>query len=105
MQLVEDIALARDNFFKSKKQYEKYYEISEGTIGILITESIDIQTKFCNALDLQESLIEVSDNIRDTEQDIDKDKKVIADSQNEIARLQKLLSDNFELCEACGKPV
>ena len=105
LQLVEDIALARDNFFKSKKQYEKYYEIAEGTIGNLITESIDIQTKFCNASDLQESLIEVSDNIRDTEQDIDKDKKVIADSQNEIARLQKLLSDNFELCEACGKPV
>lgn len=66
---------------------------------------MNIQSQFCNGLDLQESLEEVSDNIEVTEQDISKDKKIIVDSKNEIARLQKLLSDNFELCEACGKPV
>ena len=46
IQLVENIDNAKNNFFKSKIQYEKSYEIAEGQIGSLICDSIKLQTLY-----------------------------------------------------------
>ena len=105
LKMIEDISKARDNFFKSKKQYEKYFEISEGTIGNLILESVKLQLEYTLANELEESLQEASDSISETEKNTSDENKIISKSNKEIERLKKYLSENFDLCETCGKPV
>ena len=105
LKMIEEISKARDNFFKSKKQYEKYFEISEGTIGNLISESVKLQLEYTLANELKECLQEVSDSISETEKNTSDENKIILESNKEIERLKKYLSENFDLCDTCGKPV
>jgi DNA repair ATPase RecN len=105
LELVENIDCAKTNFFKSKSQYEKSYEIAEGTIGLSISESISLQAIYNNLLDLESSLTEVSDNVDSYNEKIEKELETISSCEAEIKQWQDYLSANFKICNECGKPL
>lgn len=105
LELVENIDSARRNFFNSKTQYEKSYEIAEGSIGLSISESISLQALYNNLLTLESSLNEASDNVDTYCEKIEKEQQTIDSCEAEIKEWQDYLSKNFKICNECGKPL
>lgn len=105
LELVENIDSARTNFFNSKTQYEKSYEIAEGPIGLSISESISLQALYNNLLTLESSLNEARDNVDFYCEKIEKEQQTIDSCEAEIKEWQDYLSKNFKICNECGKPL
>ena len=103
--LIENMENAKNNFMKCKGQYQKYYEISEGEIGSLISKSIEIKDVFSSASSLEKCISSVEFEISTTSNEIDDENDAIAGYNNEIDTLLKYLHENFELCNECGKPL
>jgi DNA repair ATPase RecN len=105
LQLVENIDNARNNFFKSKIQYEKSYEIAEGQIGNLICDSIKLQSIYSDLYGIEKSIEEVNENIDFVSDKIRDEEDIITLCDDEIKTLLEYLHTNFTICETCGKPL
>jgi len=105
LELVENIDSARNNFNKSKVQYEKSYKIAEGEIGKLICDSISLQSFYSELIDVEENIQETNDNIESLCEKIQTQEDTISVCNDEIKRLQEYLHTNFTICETCGKPL
>ncbi len=105
LQLVENIDNAKNNFFKSKNQYEKSYEIAEGQIGSLICDSIKLQTFYSGLYNIEKSIKEVNKNIDFSSDKIKDEENIIASCDDKIKDLLEYLHTNFTICETCGKPL
>jgi DNA repair ATPase RecN len=87
LQLVENIDNARNNFFKSKIQYEKSYEIAEGQIGNLICDSIKLQSIYSDLYGIEKSIEEVNENIDFVSDKIRDEEDIITLCDDEIKTL------------------
>ena len=105
IQLVENIDNAKNNFFKSKIQYEKSYEIAEGQIGSLICDSIKLQTLYSGLYSIEKSIEEVNENIDFSSDKINDEEDIITACNDKIKILLEYLHANFTICETCGKPL
>ena len=105
LELVENIDDARTNFFKSKAQYEKSYEIAEGMIGNLICDSIKLQALYSGLHNIEDSILEVNANIKSSSDKIADEEDIISACENEIKVLLEYLHANFSICDTCGKPL
>jgi len=105
IQLVENIDNAKNNFFKSKIQYEKSYEIAEGQIGNLICDSIKLQTLYSGLYSIEKSIEEVNENIDFSSDKINDEEDIITACNDKIKILLEYLHANFTICETCGKPL
>lgn len=105
LELIESMESAKNNFFKSKSQYEKSYEISEGEIGTLISESINLQTLFVSMQSLENSLVETSDKVDSYTANVKKEQQIIDSCDADIKHWQEYLTANFKICNECGKPL
>jgi DNA repair ATPase RecN len=105
LELVENIDDARTNFFKSKTQYEKSYEIAEGMIGNLICDSIKLQALYSGLHNIEDSILEVNENIKSSSDKIADEEDIISACEDEIKVLLEYLHANFSICDTCGKPL
>ena len=105
LELLENMESAKNNFFKSKTEYGKSYEIAEGEIGILISDSIKLQSLYSSLHSLEDSLIEISDKVDSYTESVNNEQQIIESCDSEIKRWQEYLTANFKICNECGKPL
>jgi hypothetical protein len=86
----------------TQDKYNVFYEIAEGVIGNLITESVSEHTHLEEIISLDSNLSQITSDIETKNKAIEKQNEIISECNEQIETLEQYLRDNFELCDVCG---
>jgi DNA repair ATPase RecN len=100
--LNENILKTREQFKITKDKYDVFYEIAEGTIGNLISESVSQHIILEEIIKLGGDISEISADIEIKNKAIQTQNVIISDCDEQIKTLEQYLKDNFEVCDICG---
>ena len=100
--LNENIIKTREQYKNTQDKYNVFYEIAEGVIGNLITESVSEHTHLEEIISLDYNLSQIISDIETKNKAIEAQNEIISECNEQIETLEKYLRDNFELCDVCG---
>jgi DNA repair exonuclease SbcCD ATPase subunit len=100
--LNENIIKTREQYKNTQDKYNVFYEIAEGVIGNLITESVSEHTHLEEIISLDYNLSQIISDIETKNKAIEAQNEIISECNEQIETLEQYLRDNFELCDVCG---
>jgi DNA repair ATPase RecN len=100
--LNENIIKTREQFKTTKDKYDVFYEIAEGKIGNLISESVSQHTSLAEIIKLDSDISEITSDKEAKNKAIEVQNEIISDCDEQIKLLEQYLKDNFEVCDICG---
>ena len=100
--LNENIHKTREQYKTTKDKYDVFYEISEGKIGNLISESINQHMHLEEIIILDSDINDITLDIQTKNNAIETQNAIILECDEQIENLEQYLKDNFEVCDVCG---
>ena len=100
--LNENIHKTREQYKNTKDKHDVFYEIAEGKIGNLISESVSQHTSLEEIIKLDSDISEIISGIETKNKAIETQNGIISDCDEQIKTLEQYLKDNFEVCDVCG---